>query len=365
MRVSGTIAASALSLLSLVALRSAEAQPLAAGSERLFDPTASDAAAASQLDPGARARLLEQLGLTEEPDDIRGTSAEAGTGCTGGIQYDDGTFEDGVRTTSTLAHNFVMEFQLPGGSNRIDAVCVCFSRASTDPSVTFRLNFYAPDGPGGGPGTLLGFATPNVASPPLFGFQFARVDIPGGLNVSGDRVYIGPAWSELLDDDFFLCLDSTGPGGRKAYLGNDLVDAPTVPVTGADYRALGIRAEAVATSDCLPSSTALCLNQGRFKVEATFNTGTQQGQAQVVKLTDETGYLWFFNSNNVEAVVKILNGCGIPGSPRYWVFAGGLTNVETVITVTDTETHAVKTYVNPQGTAFQPIQDTGAFATCP
>lgn len=50
---------------------------------------------------------------------------------------------------------------------------------------------------------------------------------------------------------------------------------------------------------------------------------------------------------------------------RYWVFAGGLTDVQTRITVTDTRTGNIKTYLNLQGTAFQPIQDTGAFATCP
>jgi hypothetical protein len=36
-----------------------------------------------------------------------------------------------------------------------------------------------------------------------------------------------------------------------------------------------------------------------------------------------------------------------------------------VITVTDTEAGTVKTYTNPQGTAFQPIQDTSAFAGTP
>ena len=45
--------------------------------------------------------------------------------------------------------------------------------------------------------------------------------------------------------------------------------------------------------------------------------------------------------------------------------AGGLTDVNVVLTVTDTMTGLVRTYVNPQGTAFQPIQDTSAFATCP
>jgi hypothetical protein len=115
---------------------------------------------------------------------------------------------------------------------------------------------------------------------------------------------------------------------------------------------------------CTPGPSTLCLGSGgRFKVEATFDTGSQQGQAQVVKLTDETGYLWFFNSANVEAVVKVLNACGL--NNNFWVFAGGLTDVQTQITVTDTKTGAAKTYTNPRGTPFQPIQDTSALATCP
>jgi hypothetical protein len=114
---------------------------------------------------------------------------------------------------------------------------------------------------------------------------------------------------------------------------------------------------------CTPTSTALCLNGGRFKVEATFNTGTQSGQAQVVKLTDETGYLWFFSNTNVEAVVKVLNACGFNQS--FWVFAGGLTNVQVTLTVTDSNTGVVKSYNNPQGAAFQPILDSSAFGTCP
>jgi hypothetical protein len=116
-------------------------------------------------------------------------------------------------------------------------------------------------------------------------------------------------------------------------------------------------------SACIPSATVMCLNGGRFHVRATFDIGESNGVAEVVKLTEDTGYLWFFSPSNVEVVVKVLNACGL--NSRYWVFAGGLTNVNTVITVTDTETGAAKSYVNPQGTPFQPIQDTGAFATCP
>ena len=35
-----------------------------------------------------------------------------------------------------------------------------------------------------------------------------------------------------------------------------------------------------------------------------------------------------------------------------------------ILTVTDTQTGAIRTYTNPQGTAFEPIQDTHAFP-CP
>jgi hypothetical protein len=41
------------------------------------------------------------------------------------------------------------------------------------------------------------------------------------------------------------------------------------------------------------------------------------------------------------------------------------TDVNVILTVTDTQTGAIQTYTNPQGTPFQPIQDTNAFATCP
>jgi hypothetical protein len=120
----------------------------------------------------------------------------------------------------------------------------------------------------------------------------------------------------------------------------------------------------VAPFVCVPSTTAICLNGGRFKVEATWKTPDgATGVAHTVSLTDDSGYLWFFNADNVEAIVKVLDACSF--ASHFWVFAGGLTNVETALKVTDSRTGVVRTYNNPQGTAFAPIQDTAAFATCP
>jgi hypothetical protein len=133
----------------------------------------------------------------------------------------------------------------------------------------------------------------------------------------------------------------------------DLIDEEAAPRAGDE-----------AGTGCTPSANTLCLNNGRFQVSATFDAGSAgAGAAQVVKLTSDTGYLWFFASSNVEAVIKVLNGCGL--NSHYWVFAGGLTNVKVVITVTDTLHGTSQTYRNPSNTIFQPIQETSAFATCP
>ncbi len=117
------------------------------------------------------------------------------------------------------------------------------------------------------------------------------------------------------------------------------------------------------STGCSATSTALCLNNNRFRVTATWQSTNDAGTGTAVPLTSDTGYFWFFSSNNVEMVIKVVNGC--PLNSRYWVFSGGLTNVQVSIQVTDTLTGSTRSYSNPISTAFQPIQDTSAFATCP
>ena len=108
----------------------------------------------------------------------------------------------------------------------------------------------------------------------------------------------------------------------------------------------------------------LCLTNDRFRVNVAFRTDDGPlTPAEFEQLTDETGYFWFFSRSNVELVVKVLNACEVYG--RFWVFAAGLTDVEVEITITDTATGETRGYRNPPKTAFQPIQDTDAFATCP
>ncbi len=109
---------------------------------------------------------------------------------------------------------------------------------------------------------------------------------------------------------------------------------------------------------CRPSSTRLCLNGGRYQVEASWLTGDGSGNGTAVPLSTDTGSFWFFNAANVELVVKILDGRGVNG--HVWVFYGALSNVEYMITVTDTATGLTRRYFNPQGTLAS-VGDTQGF----
>ena len=126
-----------------------------------------------------------------------------------------------------------------------------------------------------------------------------------------------------------------------------------------------IRIDVVPENGCLPDATTLCLNGSRFQVTTQWHTNDgSSGAGHAVTLTGASGYFWFFGADNVEIVVKVLNGCPT-ANPSYWVFASGLTNVGVDLTVTDTKTGQTKTYHNPLNQPFAAIQDTGAFSTCP
>jgi hypothetical protein len=192
------------------------------------------------------------------------------------------------------------------------------------------------------------------------GLTDVAVDLRVRDTVSGlERSYTnvqGTAFRPVLDTAAFAACPA---GSTAATSGSN-------PAAGTDrglLQAARLGAIGRAASDEPP---ALFLNDGRFRVEAAWETqfGTS-GFGEAVALTgiDDTGYFWFFDSENVELVVKVLDACPVNG--HFWVFAGGLTDVEVVLTVTDTLSGAQRTYRNPQQTPFEPIQSTDAFATCP
>ena len=115
--------------------------------------------------------------------------------------------------------------------------------------------------------------------------------------------------------------------------------------------------------NCVADALSLCLAANRFHVEVEWTSqsgvGTTVGVGNARPRTSDSGFFWFFDSENIELVVKVLDARAING--HFWVFYGALSNVGYTMRVTDTETGQVRVYTNPQGT-FASIGDTTAFA---
>jgi len=107
---------------------------------------------------------------------------------------------------------------------------------------------------------------------------------------------------------------------------------------------------------CTPGPYTLCLRNNRFKVEAFYVSNGTGEEARARAYSDESGFFWFFNPDNIEVGVKVLG----PANGHWWVFHGAGTDREYTLAVTDTVTGEVRSYVKPGG-SFCGDADTQAF----
>lgn len=171
-----------------------------------------------------------------------------------------------------------------------------------------------------------------------------QVEIPPVLINPGESARVavpaaprGANWALMR---YTVSSSPTGPGSE------DFVQVPVPP-------------KPASAGTCASSATALCLNGSRFRVEVQWKDfAGHNGAGQAVQLTGDTGYYWFFGVDNLELVIKVLDGT--PVNQHWWVFYGALSTVEYTIVVTDTATGTQKTYANPSG-HLGSVADTSAF----
>ncbi|HVR30791.1 MAG TPA: Calx-beta domain-containing protein [Thermoanaerobaculia bacterium] len=138
----------------------------------------------------------------------------------------------------------------------------------------------------------------------------------------------------------------------------------TVAPPGGIGVPLGSAVVAIADNDgppgCVPSERRLCLLDNRFKVEVEWRNQRNgaRGPGRALPGSDVSGYFWFFQQENIELIVKMLDGRPLTGA--HWLFYGALSDVEYWVTVTDTATGARKLYRNAPGNICG-VGDTGAF----
>ena len=116
---------------------------------------------------------------------------------------------------------------------------------------------------------------------------------------------------------------------------------------------------------CTPSATRLCLGEGgRFAAEVSWtNYSGQSGDGTAYPLTGDSGLFWFFAPENLEMLVKVVDGCDFNG--YHWVYAAATTDVAYELTLTDTRNGLTRRFTNTLGTASPAFTDSTAFPCAP
>jgi hypothetical protein len=224
----------------------------------------------------------------------------------------------------------------------------------------------------------VGTAVPLTSDTGYFWF-FSSNNVELMIKALDGRAFNNKFWvfyGALSDVEYTITVTDTATGVVKTYSnasgtlasvadtaafnGSPSVVASPPPVTQSPSPPVRPLSDERFTAPCAPDAVTLCLNAGRFQVRVNWSVPSQgtSGAGMAVPLTSDTGYLWFFSSNNVELVIKVVDGRAF--NNKFWVFYGALSDVQYTITVTDTQTGIARTYNNPSGTLAS-VADTSAF----
>lgn len=193
------------------------------------------------------------------------------------------------------------------------------------------------------------------------------------VKVLDGRAFNGNHWvfyGGLSDLEYTITVTDRVTGAQKSYVNPagsfaSIGDINAFPNTGPPPplpapapAAAPAPAGAAKAGSCTADATGHCLRD-RFRITVDWSDPILgNGSGQTIPLSTDTGAFWFFDQDNLELVVKVLDGR--PFNGRFWVFYASLSNVQYTLTVTDTETGAVRTYQNPAG-RFASAGDTAAF----
>lgn len=260
--------------------------------------------------------------------------------------YSDGLSEqqvwrtDGTVAGSSLLASMPLESDVEGG--RVAAISgrVLFTRRLQAPAA----ELWSVPAAGGTATALLpqgvtlrdASAALSVVSDRLF---FAACDVAHGCEL---WVSEGTPETTRLFHDILPGAASSHPD-QFLTVGNELVFTADDGLHGVEpWHAV------IDGATCQEGHGALCLDDGRFRVRAHWKAPVAAvGDAGELPLTPDTGAFWFFDPDNVELIVKAIDGGGTNG--HEWIFYGALSNVEYSLDVTDSLTGEAMRYFNPAG----------------
>ncbi len=191
--------------------------------------------------------------------------------------------------------------------------------------------------------------------------EAAGTGAPGGTGTDGEGGAANgwTAAATLGPNATSAVLDGLEPGGRYLFRVGALgPDSPAFGRTAAF--AVAPVPEPGALTDCSPSETAAVLSGG-YEVRMCFEmpSGARVDASNYHLESTASGLLYFFDRDNVEVLVKVLDGCAING--HRWVFSAPVTDLAFNLEITEQATGRAFTHRNPRGTTAATAGDTAAF----
>lgn len=243
------------------------------------------------------------------------------------VAFDEcGNFKVSNSRSVRIVSNPEMAIDLPAVNSAVSGEAVRISGWATDPNRVTSLSIML-DGAVTIPVTY-GTLRPNVC-------QAVPVNDPNCPNVGFEATFNSKLYENGPHSIQVIATDAQGK--RTTQNINFTIDNPPVV-------------------NCTPGPHTLCLQNNRFKVQAFYVNGGTGQQARTRPYSNESGFFWFFGSNNLEVGVKVIG----PANGQWWVFHGAGTDREYTIAVTDTQTGEIRSYVKPNG-SFCGDADTQAF----
>ncbi len=115
---------------------------------------------------------------------------------------------------------------------------------------------------------------------------------------------------------------------------------------------------------CAADETVAALGGG-YDVRACFETpsGARMDASNYHLEASASGLLYFFDRDNVEVLVKVLDGCAVNG--HRWVFVAPVTDLAFNLEIVERATGRRFVHRNPKGLTAEPRSDTAAFPCQP
>lgn len=112
---------------------------------------------------------------------------------------------------------------------------------------------------------------------------------------------------------------------------------------------------------CAEDENTVCLHDARYEVRVTWFAGNGRTGAATAasSSTEDSGLFWFFDPDNWELLLKVLDGCAL--NDHVWVYGASTTDLGYIIRVTDTATGVGREYRNEPGMPASAITDATAF----